>query len=168
VTPGAEISGTVVATGSSAAAREWMGKEVWADVTGLDGAFAEYCACPAALLAPKPSTLSHAEATALPVAGSTSLQALRQVGLSAGEAVLVLGGSTGCGAVGIQIAKALGAATVCTTASAPTHSVRCEAAPLLSSLSTPLALSLSPPPPPLLYLPPSTTLSFPPAPSLLL
>jgi len=94
---------------------------VWADLTGLDGAFAQYAAAPASVVGLKPASLGHAQAAALPVAGSTSLQALRQVGLSPGESVLLLGGATGCGAAGIQIAKALGAATVCTTAAAGSH-----------------------------------------------
>jgi len=121
VTPASEVSGTVVDAGDGAAAQALLGREVWADLTGLDGAFAQYAAAPASVVGLKPASLGHAQAAALPVAGSTSLQALRQVGLSPGESVLLLGGATGCGAAGIQIAKALGAATVCTTAAAGSH-----------------------------------------------
>ena len=81
------------------------------DVFGVAlGAFAEYAATREDRLAPKPRTLSFAQAAAIPVAGCTALQGLRdraQVG--AGQRVLVYGAGGGVGTFTVQVAKALGA-----------------------------------------------------------
>ncbi len=67
---------------------------------------------------PKPSRLSFEEAAAIPVAGITALQALRDHGaVAAGQRVLINGAAGGVGTFAVQIAKALGAhvAGVCST-----------------------------------------------------
>ena len=85
------------------------------DVYGLidfdrDGGAAEFVAVPAAHLAAKPSTVSHAEAAALPLAGLTALQALvDHAAVQPGESVLVHGGAGGVGALTVQLASVLGA-----------------------------------------------------------
>lgn len=67
-------------------------------------------------LARKPSTLSFEQAAALPLAGQTALQALRDVGgLQRGARVLINGASGGVGTLAVQIAKALGASVTATT-----------------------------------------------------
>jgi NADPH:quinone reductase-like Zn-dependent oxidoreductase len=75
-----------------------------------NGAFAELTAADARRLAPKPPALSFEAAAALPVAGVTALQALRdRAGVQPGQRVLVNGAAGGVGTFAVQIAKALGA-----------------------------------------------------------
>ena len=81
------------------------------------GAFAEYVVA-AAAVARKPANLSNEAAAAVPLAGLTALQGLRDHGrLRAGQRVLVNGASGGVGTFAVQIAKALGADVhaVCST-----------------------------------------------------
>ncbi|MFF7946430.1 NADP-dependent oxidoreductase [Streptomyces griseorubiginosus] len=80
-------------------------------------AYAEAVSAPALHLARKPASLSHVEASALPVVGLTAWQGLVDIGgVKEGDRVLVHGGGGGVGHVAIQIAKALGAHVI-TTAS---------------------------------------------------
>lgn len=78
---------------------------------GRTGAFAEYVTIrESRAIAKKPDNVSFAEAAAVPIAGVTALQALRDVGgVRAGDAVLVNGASGGVGTFAVQIAKAQGA-----------------------------------------------------------
>ncbi|MCV7397812.1 NADP-dependent oxidoreductase [Mycobacterium paraseoulense] len=83
-----------------------------------DGAAAEFVCVPASDLAPKPSTVSHAVAAALPLAGLTAWQALvDHAGVRAGESVLVHGGAGGVGALTVQLAAMLGARVTATVRS---------------------------------------------------
>ena len=88
------------------------------EVYGCEGgAFAEYVVANTAV-ARKPANLSFEEAAAVPLAGLTALQALRDHGaLQSGQQVLVNGASGGVGPFAVQIAKALGAEVhaVCST-----------------------------------------------------
>ncbi|WP_275467287.1 NADP-dependent oxidoreductase [Streptomyces noursei] len=78
-------------------------------------AYAEVVSAPALHLARKPASLSHVEASALPVVGLTAWQGLVGLGgVSEGDRVLVHGGGGGVGHVAIQIAKALGAHVIAT------------------------------------------------------
>ena len=78
-------------------------------------AYAEAVAAPALHLALKPASLSHVEASALPVVGLTAWQGLVDLGgVSEGDRVLVHGGGGGVGHIAIQIAKALGAYVIAT------------------------------------------------------
>ncbi|WP_037767954.1 NADP-dependent oxidoreductase [Streptomyces sp. FXJ7.023] len=73
-------------------------------------AYAEVVSAPALHLVRKPASLSHVEASALPVVGLTAWQGLVDLaGVREGDRVLVHGGGGGVGHVAIQIAKALGA-----------------------------------------------------------
>ena len=73
------------------------------------GACAEYLAARVAESAPMPATLDYEQAAALPLVGSTALQALREVaGLAPGMRVLINGGSGGVGSIAIQVAHLLG------------------------------------------------------------
>ncbi|MFD3729098.1 NADP-dependent oxidoreductase [Streptomyces sp. NPDC058671] len=85
------------------------------------GAYAEYVVAPARHLAPKPASLTHVEAAALPLAALTAWQALVDTAdVRPGERVLVHAAAGGVGHLAVQIAKARGAYVI-GTASAPKH-----------------------------------------------
>jgi len=72
------------------------------------GAFAEYVAGKS--IVPMPTNLTFEQAAAVPTAGFTALDGLRDVGrLQAGEKVLINGAGGGVGTMAVQLAKALGA-----------------------------------------------------------
>ncbi len=82
------------------------------------GAFAESVCAAESALAAKPEQVTFEEAAAVPVAGLTALQGLRDKGrVRAGQEVLVNGASGGVGSFAVQIAKAFGAGVtgVCST-----------------------------------------------------
>ena len=114
---GSDVSGMVVACGE-AVTRFELGDDVYARLEKLRiGAFAEYAVVNAAHAARKPANLSHVEAAAIPLAGLTALQALRDLGhLTAGQKVLIQAGAGGVGTLAIQLARHMGA-TVATTTS---------------------------------------------------
>jgi NADPH:quinone reductase-like Zn-dependent oxidoreductase len=110
IVPAHEVSGVVTALGYGT-----TGAAIGDAVYGLtdwyrDGAAAEYVAVEVRNLAPKPATLSHREAAAIPMAGLTAVQALFDHGhLAAGQTVLILGASGGVGTMAVQLAHAAGA-----------------------------------------------------------
>lgn len=74
------------------------------------GAFAEYASTKEDCLAAKSPRLTFQQAAAVPVAGVTALQGLRdKAGVQPGQRVLVHGAGGGVGTFAVQIAKALGA-----------------------------------------------------------
>jgi alcohol dehydrogenase len=84
---------------------------------GRGGAFAEQVAIDEEFAAVMPAQLGFADAAAVPLAGLTALQALRdELRVGPGMKVLISGGAGGVGTFAIQIAKWLGA-HVTTTAS---------------------------------------------------
>lgn len=104
---GVDFAGTVEAVGK-AVKRFKPGDEVFG---GADGAFAQYVDVREnGALALKPSNLTYEQAAAVPIAGITALQALRDKGhVQPGQTVLVNGASGGVGTFAVQIAKAFGA-----------------------------------------------------------
>src|SRR6266498_2902219 len=111
--PAHEGSGVVVALGYGAAGVA-VGDEVFGLIDGYrDGWAAEYVAIEARSLAPKPTTIDHAHAAALPQAGLTSWQALFDHGhLEAGQTVVIHGAGGGVGSVAVQLARWAGARVV--------------------------------------------------------
>jgi NADPH:quinone reductase-like Zn-dependent oxidoreductase len=82
------------------------------------GAFAEYACAAADLVVPKPAGISFEQAAAVPIAATTALRGIRDVGeVKAGQQVLVNGAGGGVGTYAVQIAAALGAEVtgVCST-----------------------------------------------------
>jgi NADPH:quinone reductase-like Zn-dependent oxidoreductase len=78
------------------------------------GAFAEYVS--SRNMVPMPAGLTFEQAAAVPTAGMTALQGLRDHGaLTDGERVLVIGAGGGVGTFAVQIAKALGASVTAVT-----------------------------------------------------
>jgi NADPH:quinone reductase-like Zn-dependent oxidoreductase len=112
--PGVDVAGEIVAVGASVTQFK-PGDAVFG---GGKGAFAEYACAPAAKLAPKPESVSFEQAAAIPIAGLTALQALRDKGhLQPGQKVLINGAAGGVGTFAVQIAKSFGADVtgVCST-----------------------------------------------------
>jgi NADPH:quinone reductase-like Zn-dependent oxidoreductase len=110
---GADVAGTVEAVGKDVTQLR-PGDEVF----GRGAGFAEYVVGEAGKLARKPAGTTFEDAAAVPVAGITALQGLRDHGgLQPGQRVLVNGASGGVGTFAVQIAKALGAhvTAVCST-----------------------------------------------------
>jgi NADPH:quinone reductase-like Zn-dependent oxidoreductase len=102
--PSYELSGVVEATG----------EEVYALTPfDRDGVGADYAIVPTALLAPKPTGLSHVEAAALPMGALSAWQGLIVHGqLQRGERVCITGAGGGVGHLAAQLASALGAELV--------------------------------------------------------
>src|SRR6202047_1601176 len=88
---------------------------------GQEGAYAEKIAVKAAIVARKPSSLSHVEAAALALTGLTALSAVEDtLKLKPGETILIQGGAGGVASFAIQLAKHIGARVI-TTARAANH-----------------------------------------------
>jgi alcohol dehydrogenase len=107
---GNELAGEVIAVGSEVK-RFRMGDRVFARVAKeRAGAFAEQaCACEDHA-AHMPRDLDFTAAAAVPLAGLTALQALRdELDVKPGQKVFISGGAGGVGTFAIQIAKWLGA-----------------------------------------------------------
>ena len=103
--PGIDVAGEVEAVGANVE-RLSAGDSVFGR---CNGTLAEYVCGSEERLAPKPAELSWEHAAAIPVAGSTALQAVRDHGqLQAGQTVLVNGAAGGVGTFAVQIANALG------------------------------------------------------------
>jgi NADPH:quinone reductase-like Zn-dependent oxidoreductase len=116
--PGCDLAGKVEAVGHGVTSLR-PGDEVFGSsfMRGF-GAFAELTSVPADVLAVKPPSLSFDQAAAVPVAGLTALQGLRDHGrVEAGHRVLIVGASGGVGTFAVQIAKSIGAEVtgVCST-----------------------------------------------------
>lgn len=121
--PGADIAGLVEAIGGNVTQFK-PGDEVFGDIImSRCGSFAEYACAPEKSLALKPAKLPFEEAAAVPLAGITALQGLRDLGnIQPGAKVLINGASGGVGTFAVQIAKAFGAevTAVCSTGNVDT------------------------------------------------
>ena len=112
---GADFAGIVESVGKNVT-RFKPGDEVFGD---RDGAFGEYVSVREnGAMALKPSNMSMEQAAAVPIAGLTALQALRDKGkVHTGQKLLINGASGGVGTFAVQIAKTYGADVtgVCST-----------------------------------------------------
>lgn len=109
-----DISGRIVATGAGVDP-VLMAKDVFALVPAPGSGYAEYVAVSADLVVPKPPRLSYAQAAAVPLAALTAYQALFVEGqLTAGQRILILGGSGAVGHLAVQLAKHAGAHVLAT------------------------------------------------------
>jgi NADPH2:quinone reductase len=115
--PGYDVSGVVRGLGTSARGFK-IGDEVYASPSLIrDGADAEFVCVDARTAAPKPASLDHAQAAALPLVTLTAWEALvLRARMQAGETVLIHAGGGGVGHVAIQLARHHGC-RVLTTAS---------------------------------------------------
>src|SRR3954462_11072195 len=118
---GRDFSGVVSAVGEGVTDLR-VGDEVFGVLeAGREGAYAEKIAIGAAIVAKKPSGLSHIDGAALALTGLTALCSVEDsLKLKSGETILTRGGAGGVASFAIQLAKHLGARVI-TTASASNH-----------------------------------------------
>jgi NADPH:quinone reductase-like Zn-dependent oxidoreductase len=107
--PGRDFSG-VVTEGPA----ELVGQEVYGTSGNVlsfteDGAHAEFISVPIGAVAPKPKTLSWAQAATIGVPYTTASLALKKAGVKSGDTVLVLGANGAVGGAAAQLAASLGA-----------------------------------------------------------
>jgi alcohol dehydrogenase len=88
------------------------------------GTFAEQIAADEKFVALKPTTISHAEASSLPLVGLTTLQGFARAKARAGQRILIHAGSGGVGTFAVQYAKHLGLDVTSTTSSKNADFVR--------------------------------------------
>jgi NADPH:quinone reductase-like Zn-dependent oxidoreductase len=116
---GHEFSGVVDAIGPAC-----MGVQVGDPVYGLsdwfiDGAQADYCLTVPANIAPKPVSLDHVQAAAVPISALTAWQALiGRAQLSQGQRVLIHGAAGGVGSFAVQVARHKNAHVIATASKA--------------------------------------------------
>ncbi|TDC70804.1 NAD(P)-dependent alcohol dehydrogenase [Actinomadura sp. GC306] len=121
--PGMDVAGHVEAVGADVT-RFRPGDEVYGT---CDGAYAEYARAHQDDLAPKPTTLTFAQAATVPISACAALHGLRDAGrltagqrvlITAGQRVLITGAGGGVGSFAVQLAKTYDAEVtgVCRTA----------------------------------------------------
>jgi len=119
---GADVAGTVEAAGPHAGQFR-TGDEVFGEA-GYGG-LAEYVCAAEDRFVRKPADLPFEEAAAVPMAGLTALQGLRDKGrIRPGQRVLVNGASGGVGSFAVQIAKSFGAEVTAVCRTSKTDFVR--------------------------------------------
>jgi NADPH:quinone reductase-like Zn-dependent oxidoreductase len=104
---GSDMAGEVAAVGTGVT-RFRPGDAVYGFVA--HGGFAASIAVAEEVLGPKPANLTFEQAAAVPLAGLTALQGLRDVGqVRPGQRALIVGASGGVGTFAVQLARAFGA-----------------------------------------------------------
>lgn len=115
---GADVSGKVESVGKNIQKFN-PGDEVIGDLSDFGfGGFAEYAVAPEKAFVSKPANISYEAAAAIPLAGITALQAIRnKANIQKGNQVLIVGSSGGVGTFAVQLAKYFGAVVtaVCST-----------------------------------------------------
>ncbi|GAB4849438.1 hypothetical protein Ancab_004232 [Ancistrocladus abbreviatus] len=105
---GRDISGEVAAIGGSV--RELgVGQEVFGALhpTAARGTYTDYAILPEEAVAPKPASMSHGDASAIPFAALTAWRALKCTArITPGQRVLVVGGGGAVGFSAIQLSVA--------------------------------------------------------------
>jgi NADPH:quinone reductase-like Zn-dependent oxidoreductase len=122
--PGHEFSGVISALGAAVS-----GFSTGDEVFGLndwfaDGATAEYCVADVSGIAPKPASLTHVQAAAVPIGALTAWQGLDRARLQASERILVQGGAGAVGVFVVQMARLRGEHVIATASARNLESVR--------------------------------------------
>lgn len=106
---GSDIAGRVEMAGRSIR-RFQPGDEVFGDILGRMGGFAEYVCARERALALKPASMTFEEVAAIPQAAVIALQGIRDKGqVQPGQKVLINGAGGGAGTFAVQLAKLYGA-----------------------------------------------------------
>ncbi len=102
---GSDIAGRVEAAGKNHTDFK-PGDEVFGELPGYRGGFAEYVCTHGRTLARKPASLTFEQAAAIPQAGVIALNGIRKKGqVQPGQAVLIIGAGGSAGSFGVQLAK---------------------------------------------------------------
>lgn len=102
---GSDIAGRVEAVGKNVKKFK-TGEDVFGDLSGKWGGFAEYACAGENMLAIKSPVITFEEAAAIPQAGMLAVQGLIDKGhISKGQKLLINGAGGGVGTYGLQIAK---------------------------------------------------------------
>lgn len=126
---GCDISGVVEAVADGVSGFT-PGDEVFGQVggigdSGLLGGYADYARFTPNRITHKPASISHVEATSVPVAGITAWQALfRDADLQPGQRILIHAAAGGLGSFAVQMAHDRGAYVVATASAANLDYVR--------------------------------------------
>lgn len=103
---GRDVSGEVAAVGSSVRSLR-VGQQVFGALhpTAVRGTYADYSILSEEELAPKPASLTHVDASAIPFAALTAWRALKSTArITEGQRVLVVGGGGAVGFAAVQLA----------------------------------------------------------------
>jgi NADPH:quinone reductase-like Zn-dependent oxidoreductase len=154
-TLGGEVAGTVIAAG------EWVTAPAPGDrvIGRVDrgGAAAEFMTARARDLVAAPTSIPLPHAAAIPIAGLTAWQAVREhARVEPGQRVLVNGAGGGVGGFAVQLAKQAGAYVIATASPRSVEAVRAQGADqIVDYTQTPLAAALDEPVDALLHLVPT-------------
>ena len=107
---GSDIAGVVESVGRNNPDFK-PGDEVFGELPGYRGGFAEYTCTRGNTLTIKPAQLSFEEAAAIPQAGVLALQIQKKGHFKSGQSILINGAGGSAGSFAIQIAKLCGADT---------------------------------------------------------
>jgi len=108
---GSDIAGRIEAVGKNVT-RFKTGDDVYGDLSGRWGGFAEYSCATEKSLALKPAGMSFIEAAAIPQAAMLAVQGLIDQGkIQPGQKLLINGAGGGVGTFAVQIAKLYGVET---------------------------------------------------------
>ena len=106
---GSDIAGHIEAVGKNVEKFK-VGDEVFGDINGQWGGFAEYVCARENLIVSKPKSMTFEQAAAMPQAGMLAVQGLIDVGkIQQGQEILINGAGGGVGTFAVQIAKLYGA-----------------------------------------------------------
>jgi NADPH:quinone reductase-like Zn-dependent oxidoreductase len=106
---GSDIAGVVEQVGKNI--RDFqVGDELFGEIPGYHGGFAEYVCAPEKTLARKPAGMTFEQAAAIPQAGVIALNGIRLKGqVQPGQKVLINGAGGSAGTFAVQLAKLAGA-----------------------------------------------------------
>jgi NADPH:quinone reductase-like Zn-dependent oxidoreductase len=113
--PGSEAAGVVDAVGPAVSGFAVGDGVMW---NGFTGGYRSAANVPATQLTHKPAGLDFEQAACIPVAGGTAYSALKQIGATAGDTILVHAAAGGVGSAAVQLARALGARVIGTASEA--------------------------------------------------
>jgi enoyl reductase len=115
IVPGCEAAGVVTAVGPAFEGFTPGDEVIW---NGPLGGYRTEATVPAEQLTPLPAGVDFEQAACLPVAGGSAYSALKQLGVGAGDTILIHAAAGGVGSAAIQIAQAFGALVIGTASQA--------------------------------------------------